>query len=149
MANIKTTQNRDVAPYVPGFKSVLDEFFNNGWLTGSGFPVMNILPSVDIIDEEDKVLLKADMPGLEKNDIKVVVHDGLLSIEGHRNETREEKKKEYARTERFSGSFSRSFNLPTWAADSEVSADYTNGVLTITVPKSEQARPKEIEVKIR
>jgi HSP20 family protein len=148
MTLVKFQPNRNVVPFSRAISSMFDDFFTNSPLANLDLPVVNIRPSVDIIEEEDKVTLKADMPGLEKNDIKVVVNDGLLTIEGSRNETREEKGKGFTRTERFMGTFSRSFNLPVWADGSKVLADYKNGVLTVTIPKTEQARPKEIEVKV-
>lgn len=148
MTLVKFQPSRNAVPFSRALSGVLDDFFSNTPLANFELPVMNIRPNVDILEEEDKVFLKADMPGLEKNDIKVVVADGQLTIEGQRNETREENRKGYTRTERFMGTFSRSFNLPNWADGSKVQADYKNGVLTITIPKVEQARPKEIEVKV-
>ena len=148
MSLVKYQTNRNAVPFSRAISSMFDEMFSNSPLANLDLPVLNIRPSVDIIEEEDKVTLKADMPGLDKNDIKVVVNDGLLTIEGNRNETREERGKGFTRTERFMGTFSRSFNLPVWADGSKVAADYKNGVLTVVIPKSEQARPKEIEVKV-
>lgn len=148
MTLVKIQPNRNAIPFSRAISSMFDDFFTHSPLANLDLPVLNIRPSVDIIEEEDKVTLKADMPGLEKNDIKVVVNEGLLTIEGSRNETREEKGKGFTRTERFMGTFSRSFNLPPWADGSKVLADYKNGVLTVTIPKTEQSRPKEIEVKV-
>lgn len=148
MTLVRIQPSRTAVPFSRAISSMFDDFFTNSPLANLDLPVLNIRPSVDIIEEEDKVTLKADMPGLERNDIKVVVNDGLLTIEGSRNETREEKGKGFTRTERFMGTFSRSFNLPVWADGSKVLADYKNGVLTVTIPKTEQSRPKEIEVKV-
>jgi len=107
-----------------------------------------IRPAVDVVEEQNRVVLKADMPGLEKGDVKVVVHDGLLSIEGSRKETHHEKGQGFTRSERFTGTFSRTFNLPSWADAARISANYNNGVLEVVIPKTENARPKEIEIKI-
>lgn len=147
-AIIRCAPSGQMIPLTRAMSSIFDEFLGQSPLAGSDLPVLNIRPSVDIIEEDDKVMLKADMPGLEKNDIKVVVNDGLLTITGHRNKTREENKKGFTRTERFMGTFSRSFNLPKWADGSKVQADYKNGVLTLTIPKSEAVRPKEIEIQV-
>jgi len=100
------------------------------------------------VEQDDAVVLHADMPGMERSDIKVVVHDGLLTITGERNEAHDEKRKGFARSERFMGKFTRSFNLPAWADGGKVAADYKNGVLTVTIPKSDAARPKEIEIAV-
>jgi len=148
MALVKCEPTRNAVPFSRAISSIFDEFFTHSPLVNLELPAMSIRPSVDIIEEEDRILLKADMPGLEKNDVKVVVNDGLLTIEGSRDETRQENHKGYARTERFMGAFVRSFNLPTWADGSKVVADYKNGVLTISIPKTEQGRPKEVEVKV-
>lgn len=147
MSLVKYQPNRNVVPFSNGLGRVFDEFFP-GFFRDVDLPVMNISPSVDVIEEEDRVVLKADMPGMEKDNVRVVVHDGLLSIEGKREEKHEEKHRGYQRSERFMGSFQRSFNLPVWADGSRVSADYKNGVLTVTIPKTEQARPKEIEINV-
>lgn len=147
-AIVRCTPSGQMIPLSRAMSSIFDEFLGQSPLAGGDLPVINIRPSVDIIEEDDKVLLKADMPGLEKNDIKVVVNDSQLTITGQRNETREENKKGYTRTERFMGTFSRTFNLPKWADGAKVQADYKNGVLTLTIPKGEEVRPKEIEVKV-
>jgi len=126
---------------------VFDELMP-GIFTTTETPTCTVRPTVDIVEEEDKVLVKADMPGLEKDNIKVTVNDGVLSIEGSRTEQREEKDKSWTRTERFMGSFARSFTLPTWADGSKIAADYTNGVLTVTIPKTEAAKPKQIDVSV-
>lgn len=148
MSVVRYNTPSEVVPFSRAMSSIFDEFFNQSPLAAGDLPILNIRPSVDIIEEDDKIMLKADMPGLEKNDIKVVVNEGLLTITGSRNDTREENKKGYRRTERFMGTFARSFNLPKWADGSRVEADYKNGVLTLTIPKTEASRPKEIEVKI-
>lgn len=147
-AIVRCTPSGRMIPLTRTVSNIFDEFLGQSPLAGGDLPVINIRPSVDIIEDEEKVLLKADMPGLEKNDIKVVVNDGQLTITGHRNEFREDNKSGYTRTERFMGTFSRSFSLPKWADGSKVQADYKNGVLTLTIPKTEEVRPKEIEVKI-
>ena len=149
MSGTKCQPNRGMVPFSQSLSRVFDEFWP-GFTREFQAPVFNIRPSVDIIEEEGKVVLKADMPGLEKNDVRVVVHDGLLTIEGKRQEQAEENdtKRGFTRVERFMGTFSRSFNLPAWADGSQVQADYKNGVLTVTIPKTEKARPKEIEIKV-
>ena len=126
---------------------VFDDFFP-GFFMRDDAPVADFRPSVDIVEREDKIVLKADMPGLEKGDIKVVVDDGLLTIEGKREEARKEDDKGFVRNERFVGTFSRSFNLPKWADASKIAANYKNGVLEVSIPKAEEARPRKIEIKV-
>ena len=139
--------NRSVIPFSSAMTSVFDDFLP-GFMRHWEIPTVAIRPAVDVVEEENQVIVKADMPGLDKGDVKVVVHDGLLSIEGSRKEVRDEKQKGFTRSERFVGTFSRSFNLPPWADSSKITANYRNGVLEVVIPKTETARPKEIEIKI-
>ena len=125
------------------FNDFLPGFFSQGEV-----PSLTFRPAVDVLEQDDHVLLKADMPGMEKGDVKVVVHDGLLSIEGSRKESHDEKRQGMTRSERFVGTFSRSFNLPSWADAARITANYKNGVLEVVIPKTETARPKEIEIKV-
>lgn len=148
MSLVKYQPNRNVVPFSAAISKVFDEFFP-GFAGGSGeVPTVTFRPSVDIVEHEDSVMIKADMPGLEKSDIKVVVNDGLLTIEGSRKEEHNETSKGFMRSERFVGNFARSFNLPAWADASKIDANYKNGVLEVTIPKTEKARPKEIDIKI-
>lgn len=147
MTLVKFTPNRSVIPFASAINQVFDDFIP-GFFGRTDTPNVNFRPSVDIVEQENQIIVKADMPGLEKGNIKVTVDDGILSIEGTRNETRKETDKGYVRNERFIGTFSRSFNLPAWADASKIAADYKNGVLEVTIPKTEAAQPKEIDIKI-
>ena len=148
MTLVKYEPNRSVVPFSSGISRVFDEFLPSLFGNMGELPTVTWRPSVDIVEENDKVLIKADMPGFEKSNIKVVVNDGLLTIEGTRQEERDEKRTGFVRSERFVGNFARSFNLPAWADASKIDANYKNGVLEVTVPKTEKARPKEIEIKL-
>ena len=147
MALVKYVPTRGCASHPHTISQMFDEFLP-GFFAGSDRPDVSFRPSVDILEQEDKITLKADMPRLEKGNIKVAVEDGVLSIEGKREETRKETDKGYVRNERFTGSFSRSFTLPTWADAGNIAADYKDGVLSIAIPKAEAAKPKEIDIKI-
>ena len=105
-------------------------------------------PLVDITEDEKEYLLKAELPDVKKEDIKLTVKDNVMSISGERKYEQEEKGKKYHRVERAYGSFLRSFTLPDAADGSKVSAEYKDGVLNVRLPKSEKARPKSIEVKV-
>ena len=149
MSLVKYEPNRNVVPFSAASSKVFDEFFPGAFGMNTGeLPTVTWRPSVDIVEHDDNVLIRADMPGLEKSNIKVVVNDGLLTIEGTRSEQRNEKSKGFVRSERFVGNFARSFNLPAWADASRIDANYKNGVLEVTVPKTEKARPKEIDITI-
>jgi len=106
-------------------------------------------PNVDIIEGKDTYLIKADMPGLDKKDIKVEVENGVLTISGEKKEEKvEQDKNHYYHLERSFGSFCRSFKLPDNVTSEQVDAKYANGVLELTLKKMEAAKPKAIEVKV-
>lgn len=105
-------------------------------------------PLVDISEDDKEYVVKAELPEMKKEEIKISVHDDVLSITGERKYEKEEKGKKYHRVERSYGSFMRSFTLPEDADGSKVHAEYKDGVLTVSLPKSEKAKPKSIEVKI-
>lgn len=105
-------------------------------------------PLVDISEDEKEYLIKAEVPEMKKEEIKINVHDDVLAISGERKYEKEEKGKKYHRVERAYGSFLRSFALPEDADGSKVNAEYKDGVLNVRLPKAEKAKPKAIEVKI-
>ena len=105
-------------------------------------------PLVDIVEDEHEYLIKAELPEVKKEEVKVTVQDGVLSLAGDRKFVKEEKDKKYHRVERAYGSFVRTFSLPEDADENKVSADFKDGVLQVHLPKSEKARPKNIEVQI-
>lgn len=105
-------------------------------------------PVVDITEDDKEYLIKAELPEMKKEDIKINVQDDVLSISGERKYEQDEKGKKYHRIERAYGSFLRSSTLPQDADGSKVTATYKDGVLAIHLPKSEKAKPKAIEVKV-
>ena len=105
-------------------------------------------PTADISEDENEYVIKAELPELKKEDVKVTVENGVLTISGERKFEKEEKNKKYHRVERAYGRFARSFALPDNADASKVKAEFKDGMLTVHLPKSEKAKPKQIEVKI-
>jgi HSP20 family protein len=105
-------------------------------------------PLVDITEDDKEYVVKAEIPEMKKEDIKINVHEDVLTISGERKYEKEEKGKKYHRVERAYGSFMRSFTLPEDADGTKISAEYKDGVLKVHLPKSEKAKPKAIEVKI-
>lgn len=105
-------------------------------------------PTVDISETEAEYAIKAELPEVKKEDVKVTVEDGVLTLQGERKQEKEEKGKKYHRVERSYGRFVRSFTLPDSVDESKVRAEYTDGVLHLHLPKSEKAKPKQIDVKI-
>src|SRR6185295_19078923 len=98
-------------------------------------------PIVDITEDEKAYLIKAELPEVKKEDVKVTVENGVLSVTGERKFEKEEKNRKYHRVERSYGSFTRHFAVPDDADDSQVSAEFKDGVLTIRLAKNEKARP--------
>ena len=104
------------------------------------------MPAVDVYETEHNLTLKAELPGVDPKDIEARVEDGTLYLKGERKFEKESKKENYHRIERTYGSFMRSFALPTSVDADKVSAEYKDGVLTLTLPKKEEAKAKTITV---
>ena len=105
-------------------------------------------PSVDISETEGEYQIKAEIPDVKKEDVKVTLEDGVLAIQGERKYEKEEKGKKYHRIERSYGSFVRTFSLPDVIDEDKVKAEFKDGVLNLHLPKSEKAKPKAIDVKV-
>lgn len=106
-------------------------------------------PAVDIVDEKDQIKVKADIPGIKKEDIEVNVENDVLTIKGEKKEEKEIKEKDYVRSERYYGSFHRAFSLPAGIDPQKVNAVYKEGVLEVTLPKKEGAKAKQVKVDIK
>jgi len=105
-------------------------------------------PLVDISEDDKEYCIRAELPGVKKEEVKVTVENGVLSICGERKYEKEEKNRKYHRIERAYGNFVRSFSIPDDADASKVSAEFKDGVLNVRLAKDEQAKPKAIEVKV-
>lgn len=104
-------------------------------------------PALDVYQNNDNVVAMIELPGMKKEDIEISLHDGMLTISGERKtETQEGDKAE--RSERYIGKFRRSITLPTRIDANKVSASYKDGILTVTLPKAEEAKPKQIQVSV-
>lgn len=120
-----------------GDREVSDLFSRSDWA-----------PAVDIKETDDAYLIEAELPGLSKNDVKVTVDDGVLTIQGERKQEEESTDKKIHRVERFYGSFMRRFSLPDNVDENSVKARFKDGVLTLSVKKAEPKEPKAIEVHV-
>lgn len=105
-------------------------------------------PSVDISETEAAYLIKGEIPGVKKDDVKITIQDGMLTIQGERKQEKEEKGKKFHRVECSYGSFMRSFRVPDDAEEDKVKAEFKDGMLNITLPKSAKAKPKAINVSV-
>ena len=108
----------------------------------------SFVPAVDVYEDEHKVTLKLEVPGVKQDDLDVQVENNTLTIRGERKFEKEEKEENFQRIERRYGSFSRSFTLPNTIDTDSVNANYENGVLKVELAKREEAKPKQIKVGI-
>ncbi len=106
-------------------------------------------PLTDISENKDQYILNMDLPGVSKENLKLSFHDGELIISGERKQEKEDKDSKYHRIERTYGKYYRSFTLPQTIQADKINAEFKDGQLTITVPKSEEAKPKELEIKVK
>lgn len=128
----------------------VNQLFDSFWGNGENEPTQPTVwrPSVDISEREGEFTVTVDLPGIRREDLDVTVVNGRLTIKGERRHEKEEKDATTHRVERAYGTFTRSFDLPTAVAADKISAAYRDGVLTVVVPKAEEAKPKQIEVRV-
>jgi HSP20 family protein len=105
-------------------------------------------PRVDIAETDKAFVIKAEIPEVNKEDVKVNVDNRILTIRGERKQEKEEEGKKFHRVERYYGSFTRSFTLPDNVDETKVTASFTDGMLNLQIPKTEKAKPKALEVKV-
>jgi len=131
----------------PQSSEVLYRFFDDEVLSKLSsdqlYPV-----AIDVIEEKEQYILKADLPGINKEDIKVSVENGLLTIEGERKAETEQKDKQVHRVERSYGRFVRSLNVGTSVDVTKIKANYKDGVLELVVPKVEEIKPKAVDIQV-
>ena len=111
-------------------------------------PLTNWAPALDVQEDKDKFTIRVELPGLKREDIDVSLQDDALVISGERKSEKVEEGVEVHRQERFYGRFQRALTLPERVAADQVKADYKDGVLTVTLPKTEEAKPKKIDVSV-
>ena len=141
-------------PYVrrteaPIASRLFEEFFNDFPFAGS-FPDTRESwnPAVDILEKDGDLILRAELPGMTEKQIELKLEGNTLTLKGERKLDNEDKKKNYHRVESFYGSFIRSFRLPDTVDTQKISADYKNGVLTVTLPQKPEVKPREIPVSV-
>jgi len=105
-------------------------------------------PALDLYDDKDALVVSAELPGMKKEEINISLHENVLTISGERRHERENKEGETFRSERYFGKFQRSVSLPTKVQVNGVKASYKDGILTVQLPKAEEAKPKQIEVNV-
>jgi len=129
---------------------LFEDFFNDFPLTAyAAEQKENWIPAVDVLEKDNNLILRADLPGLSEKQIDLKLEGNTLTLKGERQMEKEDKKNNYHRVESFYGSFTRSFSLPETVDLEKISADYKNGVLTITIPQKPEVRPREIPVGVQ
>jgi HSP20 family protein len=124
----------------------------DGFFRGTGdedYTLSSWTPAVDIAEHDDEYLVKVELPGVNKDDVKLTLENNILTIRGEKKQEKETKKENYHRVERSYGSFQRSFTLPAAVKADKIDASYNDGILTVSLPKAEEAKPKQIEVKVK
>jgi HSP20 family protein len=125
------------------------EDFSGGNARETEDRLMRIIPAADIVEDKDRFFVKVELPGIRKEDVRVAVHNNMLTISGEKKREFEDKGDTAHRVERSYGVFSRTFELPGVVDHSGIKADYKDGILTLEIPKSEESKPKEIAINVK
>ena len=125
---------------------MFNEFFRGGTGEEAGCGLRTWTPPVDIYETDDALVLKAELPGVSRDDVSIEIHQNTLILRGQRKHETEVKEEHYHRVERAYGTFQRSFMLPTQVDQEKVQATYHDGVLELRLPKSEAAKPKRVAI---
>ena len=124
----------------------LFEDANRNWKSDEPASTTTWSPAVDIFETESEIVVKAEVPGMERKDITLNLENNVLTLKGERRFLKEAKEENYHRIERSYGGFSRAFSIPATVDEEKIRADYQDGVLKIVLPKKEQLRPKQIKI---
>jgi HSP20 family protein len=128
---------------------MLDQFFHGDIFEEAGTVGSVFSPAVDFSETKDTYIIKAELPGLKKEDVKVTLNNNVLTITGEKKSEYEKKEGNYHRIERSFGMFERSVSIPGAFKSDAIEAKYTDGLLTLTLPKTEEAKQKVIDVKVK
>jgi HSP20 family protein len=154
MALVKWNNNKDVYDPLAGLRTLQDEI--NDLFNLDRFPSTTGLfdrrsasPAIDVVEGANNLTVTCELPGMDQNDIDVSIASNVLTIKGVKKDEREEKKEKFYRKESWSGSFQRTLPLPATIDVEKINADFKDGILTVKLPKREEAKPKQITVKIK
>ncbi len=147
MAIVKWEPLKDFVTLQDRMNQFLSDTLNN-YETENGRLVQDWVPAVDVYEDAEAIQLKAELPGMEMKEIEVRIENNALEIRGEKKIEQTEKKENYHRIERVFGRFSRSFRLPNTVAQDKIKAKYDRGILTITLPKREETKPRSITVQV-
>jgi HSP20 family protein len=145
MAVVRWDPFRDLGLLQDRMNRMFDDA-GRGWRADEPAATTTWSPSVDIFETEGEIVVKAELPGLDRKDISLHLENNVLTLRGDRKFEKETKEENYHRIERSYGNFSRSFSIPATVDEEKIRADYKDGVLHIVLPKKEQAKPKQIKI---
>jgi HSP20 family protein len=150
---VNWTPFREVIPFrdFEGMRKEMDRLWGSlfeGGLKRGGNGEVQWIPSLDLSETKSDLVVNAELPGIDPKDVDISLNDGLLTIQGERKQEKEEKGEDFHHIERTYGSFSRSVRLPKEVKQDKINASFKNGVLKIVLPKSEEAKKKEIKIKV-
>ena len=146
MELIRWNPMRDMFSFRHQMNHLFDDVFGSVVRGDSGLSMWNRYPTVDIYDNDENIIIKAELPGIDKKDIVIDVKDGVLTLKGERSSDKEVKEENFYRKESFSGTFQRVFTLPMEVESEKIKAEYKDGILKIEVPKPEAEKPKEVAI---
>ena len=148
MTLVKWRPGRDIFRFRDEMDRLFEDFMEK-------FPARSELgaqiwnPEIDVRETRTEIVVEAEIPGIDQKDVNVSIKDNVLTLKGEKKMEKEENEANYYRAERTYGSFMRSFSLPTLVVADKVGAKYRNGVLTVTLPKADEVKPKEIPVEVK
>ena len=146
MAIVRWEPLRELASIQNEVNRLFGTVFDAPATGGNGGTLRRWMPAMDLVETDDRFILRADLPGLSENDVTIEVEDSVLTVSGERKAEHETTKEGYHRVERAFGSFSRSLTLPEGVDAESVAASFDRGVLEITIPKPEQRKPRKISI---
>lgn len=149
MAIVRWDPFRDLISIQERMNRLFDQTLGRTRAEEEGIAASAWAPSVDIYETPDRVVMKAELPGLTREDVEINVRDNTLSLRGERKFEKDVREENYLRIERAYGSFQRSFTLPATIQQDKIKAVFKDGVLEVTLPKAEEARPKQIKIDVK
>jgi HSP20 family protein len=144
MALVRWDTGREVDTLQTEMNGVFDAFFGNR--PGNGGTARRWVPAMDLVEDKNDLVLRADLPGLSEDDVDIEVKDGVLTISGERKTEEKKEEEGYYRVERAFGRFSRSLSLPDGIDPEQVKAKFDNGVLEVRIPKPEERKPHRVSI---
>jgi HSP20 family protein len=143
MALVRWDPAREIDSLQGDMNRLFDRFFDR---PGNGSSASRWIPAMDLVETDENLVLRADLPGMGEKDVNIEIKDGVLTISGERRSEHEEKGEGFHRVERSYGTFSRSLSLPDGVDPQRVAADFKDGVLEVRIPKPEQTKPTRVAI---